>query len=108
MEREFMGLKKSKLERERWLEFESRRLSFPGADSGDVLYLRTVADSDRLRSAFSPGTRVVIAGAGWIGLETAAAARAAGCPVTVLEPQPGALHDQLGPELGAVFAGLHR
>jgi 3-phenylpropionate/trans-cinnamate dioxygenase ferredoxin reductase subunit len=85
-----------------------RRLSFPGADSGDVLYLRTVADSDRLRSAFSPGTRVVIAGAGWIGLETAAAARAAGCPVTVLEPQPGALHDQLGPELGAVFAGLHR
>ena len=85
-----------------------RRLSFPGADSGDVLYLRTVADSDRLRSAFSPGTRVVIAGAGWIGLETAAAARAAGCPVTVLEPQHGALHDQLGPELGAVFAGLHR
>jgi 3-phenylpropionate/trans-cinnamate dioxygenase ferredoxin reductase subunit len=85
-----------------------RRLSFPGADSGDVLYLRTVADSDRLRSAFSPGTRVVIAGAGWIGLETAAAARAAGCPVTVLEPQQGALHDQLGPELGAVFAGLHQ
>jgi NADPH-dependent 2,4-dienoyl-CoA reductase/sulfur reductase-like enzyme len=85
-----------------------RRLSFTGADSGDVLYLRTVADSDRLRSAFSPGTRVVIAGAGWIGLETAAAARAAGCPVTVLEPQHGALHDQLGPELGAVFAGLHQ
>src|ERR1035441_2412015 len=56
-----------------------RRLSFPGADSGDVLYLRTVADSDRLRSAFSPGTRVVIARAGWIGLETAARAPAA-CP----------------------------
>jgi len=85
-----------------------RRLDFPGSDASDVLYLRTVADSDRLRSAFSPGTRVVIAGAGWIGLETAAAARTAGCPVTVLEPQRGALHDQLGPELGAVFAGLHR
>jgi 3-phenylpropionate/trans-cinnamate dioxygenase ferredoxin reductase subunit len=85
-----------------------RRLDFPGSDASDVLYLRTVADSERLRSAFSPGTRVVIAGAGWIGLETAAAARAADCPVTVLEPQPGALHDQLGPELGAVFAGLHR
>ena len=28
--------------------------------------------------------------------------------MTVLEPQPGALHDQLGPELGAVFADLHR
>src|SRR5215472_8143493 len=85
-----------------------RRLSFPGADREEVLYLRTIADSDRLRSAFQPGTRVVVAGAGWIGLETTAAARTAECAVTVLEPQPGALHDQLGPELGAVFADLHR
>jgi 3-phenylpropionate/trans-cinnamate dioxygenase ferredoxin reductase subunit len=85
-----------------------RRLSFPGSDREEVLYLRTIADSERLRSAFQSGTRVVVAGAGWIGLETAAAARSAECPVTVLEPQPGALHDQLGPELGAVFADLHR
>jgi len=85
-----------------------RRLNFPGSDREEVLYLRTIADSDRLRSAFRPGTRVVVAGAGWIGLETAAAARTADCAVTVLEPQPGALHDQLGPELGAVFAGLHQ
>jgi NADPH-dependent 2,4-dienoyl-CoA reductase/sulfur reductase-like enzyme len=85
-----------------------RRLSFPGSDRDEVLYLRTVADSDRLRAAFQPGARVVVAGAGWIGLETTAAARMAGCEVTVIEPQPGALHAQLGPELGAVFAGLHR
>src|SRR5580693_4647919 len=85
-----------------------RRLTFPGSDREEVLYLRTIPDSDRLREAFQPDTRVVVAGAGWIGLETTAAARSAGCPVTVLEPQPGALHDQLGPELGAVFAGLHR
>jgi 3-phenylpropionate/trans-cinnamate dioxygenase ferredoxin reductase subunit len=85
-----------------------RRLDFPGSDREEVLYLRTIADSDRLRSAFQPGTRVVVAGAGWIGLETAAAARTAECTVTVLEPQSGALPDQLGPELGAVFADLHR
>ena len=85
-----------------------RRLGFPGSDREEVLYLRTLADSGRLRSAFQAGTRVVVAGAGWIGLETTAAARSAGCPVTVLEPQPSALHDQLGPELGAVFADLHR
>ena len=82
--------------------------SFPGSDREEVLYLRTIADSDRLRSAFQAGTRVVVAGAGWIGLETAAAARTAECAVTVLEPQPGALTDQLGPELGAVFADVHR
>jgi NADPH-dependent 2,4-dienoyl-CoA reductase/sulfur reductase-like enzyme len=85
-----------------------RRLDFPGSDREEVLYLRTIGDSDRLRSAFQRGTRVVVAGAGWIGLETAAAARTAECAVTVLEPQPGALHDQVGPELGAVFADLHR
>src|SRR5205823_7311497 len=43
-----------------------RRLNFPGSDREEVLYLRTIADSDRLRSAFQPGTRVVVAGAGWI------------------------------------------
>src|SRR6478736_2161473 len=85
-----------------------RRLGFPGSGREEVLYLRTLADSDRLRSAFQAGARVVVAGAGWIGLETTAAARTAECAVTVLEPQPGALTDQLGPELGAVFADLHR
>jgi NADPH-dependent 2,4-dienoyl-CoA reductase/sulfur reductase-like enzyme len=85
-----------------------RRLNFPGSDRDEVLYLRTLSDSDRLRAAFQPGRRVVVAGAGWIGLETAAAARTADCPVTVLEPQPSVLHDQVGPEVGGVFADLHR
>ena len=43
-----------------------------------------------LRAAFTPAARVVIVGAGWIGLEAAAAARQAGCSVTIVEPQPGA------------------
>jgi NADPH-dependent 2,4-dienoyl-CoA reductase/sulfur reductase-like enzyme len=85
-----------------------RRLSFPGSDRDEVLYLRTVGDSDRLREAFRPGTRVAVAGAGWIGLETTAAARMGGCEVTVIEPQPGALYAQLGPEVGSVFTDLHR
>jgi 3-phenylpropionate/trans-cinnamate dioxygenase ferredoxin reductase subunit len=85
-----------------------RRLGIPGGDADAVLYLRTIADSERLRAAFKPGTRVVVAGAGWIGLETTAAARLADCQVTVVEPAPGALHVHLGPELGAAFADLHR
>jgi NADPH-dependent 2,4-dienoyl-CoA reductase/sulfur reductase-like enzyme len=85
-----------------------RRLNVPGADLDGVLYLRTVQDSERLAAAFRGGGTVVIAGAGWIGLEAAAAAREAGCEVTVAEPAPGALHQALGPELGGVFADLHR
>jgi 3-phenylpropionate/trans-cinnamate dioxygenase ferredoxin reductase component len=53
-----------------------RRLRLPGADLDGVHYLRTAADSDELRAALAPGDRsVVVVGAGWIGLEVAAAAR---------------------------------
>jgi 3-phenylpropionate/trans-cinnamate dioxygenase ferredoxin reductase subunit len=86
----------------------ARRIDVPGAGLGNVRYLRTLAESDALRTAFTADARVVIVGASWIGLETAAAARTAGAAVTVLEPQPGALHTALGPELGAKFADLHR
>src|SRR3984885_1773038 len=55
-----------------------RRLPVPGADLEGVLYLRTLGDSQALSAAFQPGATVAIAGAGWIGLETAAAARQAG------------------------------
>ncbi len=85
-----------------------RRLNLPGADLDGVLYLRTVGDSERLGAALRGGGSVVIAGAGWIGLETAAAAREYGCEVTIVEPEAGALLRSLGPELGEVFADLHR
>ena len=85
-----------------------RRLNIPGADREGVLYLRTVGDSERLAAAFRGGGRVVTVGAGWIGLETTAAAREAGCEVTVVEPEPTALYRALGSELGEMFTDLHR
>ncbi|HET6188801.1 MAG TPA: FAD-dependent oxidoreductase, partial [Trebonia sp.] len=86
----------------------ARRIDIPGAGLGNVLYLRTLPESEALRAAFTPGARVVIIGSGWIGLEAAAAARTAGSSVTVIEPQPGALYGAIGPELGGKFADLHR
>ena len=50
----------------------------------------------------------MIIGAGWIGLEAAAAARQAGSSVTIVEPQPTALYSAVGPEIGEKFADLHR
>ena len=85
-----------------------RRLDVPGIGLEGVLYLRTLGDSERLGAALRAGGSVVIAGAGWIGLETAAAAREYGCEVTVVEPEIGVLRRALGPELGEVFADLHR
>jgi len=83
-------------------------LSVGGADSGGVLYLRTAADSDRLKAAFTAGARIAVIGAGWIGLEAAAAARQAGAEVTVIEAAELPLLRVLGPETAAVFAALHR
>jgi 3-phenylpropionate/trans-cinnamate dioxygenase ferredoxin reductase component len=85
-----------------------RRLTVPGADLGGVRYLRTVQDSGRLKAAFQDASRVAIIGGGWIGLETAAAARSADAAVTVLERGELPLLGVLGREAAEVFAGLHR
>jgi 3-phenylpropionate/trans-cinnamate dioxygenase ferredoxin reductase subunit len=85
-----------------------RRLPLPGADADGVLYLRRAGDSDRIRDTFSAASRVLIIGAGWIGLEVAAAARIAGVDVTVLEAADLPLLHVLGPQVAPVFADLHR
>ncbi|WP_329111868.1 NAD(P)/FAD-dependent oxidoreductase [Streptomyces sp. NBC_01353] len=84
-----------------------RRLTVPGADLEAVHYLRRLADSDRIKESFASATRIVVIGAGWIGLETAAAARAAGVEVTVLEMAELPLLRVLGREVSQIFADLH-
>src|SRR5262249_8226927 len=84
------------------------RLPGPGAELGGVLYLRYVGDSDRIQAAFGNAERVAVIGAGWIGLETAAAARSAGAEVTVLETAELPLLRVLGREVAEVFARLHQ
>ena len=85
-----------------------RRLPLPGADAEGVLYLRRVGDSDRIRTTLQTATRIAVIGAGWIGLETAAAARSAGVEVTVLEAAELPLLRVLGREVAESFADLHR
>jgi 3-phenylpropionate/trans-cinnamate dioxygenase ferredoxin reductase component len=85
-----------------------RALGVPGADLAGVHYLRRLGDSDALRSVLAAGGRLAIIGAGWIGLEVAAAARLAGLDVTVLEYGAQPLQRVLGDEMGAYFARLHR
>ncbi|MEU3251493.1 FAD-dependent oxidoreductase [Streptomyces sp. NPDC006997] len=91
---------------------EPRRLDIPGTDLAGVHHLRRLAHAERLKGVLAALGRdnghLVIAGAGWIGLEVAAAAREYGAEVTVVDPEPTPLHGVLGPELGQLFAELHR
>jgi 3-phenylpropionate/trans-cinnamate dioxygenase ferredoxin reductase subunit len=65
-------------------------------------------ESAALRARLVAGSNVVIVGAGWIGLEVAAAARDHGCEVTIVEPQAAPLLGVVGERVGTWFADLHR
>lgn len=85
-----------------------RKLDVPGTDLADVFYLRSMTDSEKIRARLVAGSDVVIIGAGWIGLEIAAAARHHGAEVTMIEPQAAPLIGVVGEQIGTWFADLHR
>lgn len=85
-----------------------RRLDCAGADLEGVHYLRSIADSDALRPILSVDGRIVIVGAGYIGLEVAASARKAGLDVTVLEMADRVLARVAGKDVSAFYEKLHR
>jgi 3-phenylpropionate/trans-cinnamate dioxygenase ferredoxin reductase subunit len=86
---------------------QPRRLSIPGAEFDGVMYLRTMADSDRLRHAITIARRVLVIGAGWIGCEVAASARTLGAEVAMVEAGALPLQRVLGSELGSFYRDLH-
>ncbi len=86
----------------------ARTLPLPGADAAGVHTLRRIEDSTALREALAEGARVVVIGAGWIGLEVAAAAQQKGGTVTVLEAADKPLQQVMGDRIADHFAALHR
>src|SRR5215467_11610010 len=86
----------------------NRALQTPGAQLEGIFQLRTVEDSDRIHAAATPGRRAVVIGLGFIGSEVAASLRQLGVAVTAIEGNAVPLARVLGPEVGAVLAGIHR
>ena len=62
-----------------------RRLDVPGVDLPGVFALRDIADATAIRERLGPGRKVVIIGAGFIGLEIAATATSLKADVTIVE-----------------------
>jgi len=85
-----------------------RVLTLPGHDLEGVAELRSLADADVLRERLRPGERLAVVGAGYIGLEAAAAARQLGHAVTVLEAAPRVLGRVTSETVSAFYAREHR
>jgi NADPH-dependent 2,4-dienoyl-CoA reductase/sulfur reductase-like enzyme len=90
-----------------------RPRTLPAADAlpakpSNLHYLRTRADADALRAELRPGRTVVIVGAGYIGLEVAAAAVRNGMTVTVLEAASRVLARVTAQPISEYYASVHR
>lgn len=87
---------------------QSRRLDLGGRDFTNVHYLRTFDEATQLQQHLKPGTRLLVVGGGFIGLEVACTARDKGCEVTVLEAGLRLAARALPERLSEALLTLHR
>jgi 3-phenylpropionate/trans-cinnamate dioxygenase ferredoxin reductase component len=86
----------------------NRLIDIPNANLEAIRYLRTLDESEALRRRLVSGQRVVVIGAGFIGLEFAATARAKGLEVDVLELAPRVMARAVTAEISDFFQARHR
>ena len=84
-----------------------RRLPVSGTDLEGVHYLRSITDVEAIRADFDKGRRLVVIGAGYIGLEVAAVARQAGLDVTVIEMEDRVMSRVVSPEISDYYQIEH-
>lgn len=85
-----------------------RTLAIPGGNHPRCISIRTLEDSEKLRPFLTPNYHIAVIGAGFIGLETAAAARSHGTAVTVLEMAPRPMARGVPATISQLYANLHR
>ena len=85
----------------------NRRLPLPGIDLDNELGLRTLADAEIPREKLALASRMVVIGGGFIGLEVAATARAAGLHATVLEATARLMSRVVSPPISDYFLSFH-
>ena len=80
-----------------------RKLTVPGADRGHVLYLRSLADSARLRDALKNAKKVAVVGASFIGMEVASQSAQQKRETTMVFPQDRVWKSFFTPEMSLFF-----
>lgn len=86
----------------------ARSLPIPGNDLRGVVSLRTLGEAQELRDGVVRGASIAIVGGGYIGLEVAAAARAKGCDVVILEREDRVLARVASSEFSSIVTEFHR
>ena len=86
----------------------ARAIDVPGHDLAGIHYLRSIGDVDAIRDGFAEGRRIVIIGAGYIGLEVAAVAASAGLKVVVIEMAERVMSRVVSAEISAFYQRVHR
>ena len=90
------------------IEPSAQRLQLgDGRELDGIHYVRTIADADAIRAELLPGKRLVIVGAGYIGLEVASIAAGLGVGVTVLEAADRVMTRVVCPEIAAFYHDYH-
>ncbi len=87
---------------------EPRQLPTPGFDLPNVFMLRSLADARAIVEASKSAASVALIGAGFIGMEAAAALRVRGLRVHVVAPEEVPMERALGREVGGFITGLHQ
>lgn len=85
----------------------ARKVPVPGSDMTGVHYLRTIADVDAIRDEVVKSKRMVIVGAGYIGLEVAAVCRQLGLDVTVIEKEDRVMSRVVSPHVSDFYQLEH-
>lgn len=86
----------------------ARLPEIPGVGSEGVHTLRTWQDACRLRERLATAGRLLVLGGGWIGLEAAAAARARGIEVVLIEGADRLCRRSVPPSISQYLCDLHR
>ncbi|MEU0966254.1 FAD-dependent oxidoreductase [Streptomyces sp. NPDC005917] len=84
-----------------------RRLDLPGADLAGICHLRDRDDAADLRDRLGTASHVVVVGGGFIGLEAAAAARALGKDVTMVEATERLMPRAVAPVVSEFYRRAH-
>ena len=84
-----------------------RTVPAPGSDLGNIHYLRSIGDVEKIRGHLASAHRAVIVGAGYIGLEVAAVLKQAGLDVTVIEMADRVMSRVVSPDVSAFYEREH-